>query len=118
MGINVTNSNAITTITLDRQEALNALTPALLNDLADALDAAAADPDVIATGNPGCLMQLEAGARRRALRARLLHVRALLEQARAVGLAQDVERLESVATLAKNTSPEAQRADTRRRRYR
>ncbi len=46
MGINVTNSNAITTITLDRQEALNALTPALLNDLADALDAAAADPDV------------------------------------------------------------------------
>ena len=46
MGINVTNSNAITTITLDRQEALNALTPALLNDLADALGAAAADPDV------------------------------------------------------------------------
>ena len=46
MGINVTNSNAITTITLNRQEALNALTPALLNDLADALDAAAADPNV------------------------------------------------------------------------
>ena len=46
MGINVTNSNAITTITLDRQEALNALTPALLNDLADALDAAAADNNV------------------------------------------------------------------------
>ncbi|MEC7383172.1 MAG: enoyl-CoA hydratase/isomerase family protein, partial [Actinomycetota bacterium] len=46
MGINVTNSNAITTITLNRQEALNALTPALLNDLADALDTAAADPNV------------------------------------------------------------------------
>jgi len=34
---------------------------------------AAADPDWIATGNPGCLMQLEAGARRAGLRARVAH---------------------------------------------
>jgi glycolate oxidase iron-sulfur subunit len=34
---------------------------------------AAADPDWIATGNPGCLMQLEAGARRAGLRARVVH---------------------------------------------
>jgi enoyl-CoA hydratase len=46
MGINVTRANAIATITLDRQEALNALTPALLSQLADALDEAAADPEI------------------------------------------------------------------------
>jgi glycolate oxidase iron-sulfur subunit len=34
---------------------------------------AAADPDWIASGNPGCLMQLAAGARARRLRARLVH---------------------------------------------
>jgi glycolate oxidase iron-sulfur subunit len=34
---------------------------------------AAADPDWIATGNPGCLMQLAAGARARGLRARVVH---------------------------------------------
>jgi glycolate oxidase iron-sulfur subunit len=34
---------------------------------------AAADPDWIATGNPGCLMQLAAGARAHGLRARLVH---------------------------------------------
>ena len=38
------------------------------------LDALAqADPDWIATGNPGCLMQLAAGARARGLRARVVH---------------------------------------------
>jgi glycolate oxidase iron-sulfur subunit len=42
--------------------------------LAGKLDAlAAADPDWIATGNPGCLMQLAAGARARGLRARVVH---------------------------------------------
>ena len=42
--------------------------------LAPKLDAlAAADPDWIATGNPGCLMQLAAGARARGLRARVVH---------------------------------------------
>jgi glycolate oxidase iron-sulfur subunit len=34
---------------------------------------AAADPDVIATGNPGCLMQLRAGVSARGLAARVLH---------------------------------------------
>ena len=34
---------------------------------------AAADPDWIASGNPGCLMQLAAGARSRGLRARVVH---------------------------------------------
>jgi glycolate oxidase iron-sulfur subunit len=34
---------------------------------------AAADPDWIATGNPGCLMQLRAGAARAGLRARVVH---------------------------------------------
>jgi Fe-S oxidoreductase len=42
--------------------------------LAPKLDALAkADPDWIATGNPGCLMQLAAGARARRLRARVVH---------------------------------------------
>jgi len=34
---------------------------------------AAADPDWIASGNPGCLMQLGAGVRARGLRARVVH---------------------------------------------
>jgi glycolate oxidase iron-sulfur subunit len=34
---------------------------------------AAADPDVIATGNPGCMMQLSAGARDHGLAARVVH---------------------------------------------
>jgi glycolate oxidase iron-sulfur subunit len=34
---------------------------------------AVADPDWIASGNPGCLMQLAAGAREHALRARVVH---------------------------------------------
>jgi glycolate oxidase iron-sulfur subunit len=34
---------------------------------------AAADPDWIASGNPGCLMQLAAGARSRGLHARVVH---------------------------------------------
>jgi glycolate oxidase iron-sulfur subunit len=34
---------------------------------------AAADPDWIATGNPGCLMQIAAGARAHRLRARVVH---------------------------------------------
>jgi len=46
------------------------------------LDAlAAADPDVIATGNPGCLMQLRAGAQLRGLRARVAHPIELLDEA-------------------------------------
>jgi glycolate oxidase iron-sulfur subunit len=42
---------------------------------------AAADPDVIATGNPGCLMQIAAGARRAGLRARVVHPVELLDAA-------------------------------------
>jgi glycolate oxidase iron-sulfur subunit len=42
---------------------------------------AAVDPDVVATGNPGCLMQLRAGAARAGLRAELLHPITLLDRA-------------------------------------
>jgi len=50
--------------------------------LARKLDAlAAADPDAIATGNPGCLMQIGSGARERGLRARVLHPVELLDEA-------------------------------------
>jgi glycolate oxidase iron-sulfur subunit len=43
----------------------------VLEEKLDAL--AAADPDVIATGNPGCLMQIGSGVRERGLRARVVH---------------------------------------------
>ncbi len=50
--------------------------------LARKLDSlAAADPDWIASGNPGCLMQLAAGAKQRNLRARVVHPIELLDQA-------------------------------------
>jgi glycolate oxidase iron-sulfur subunit len=42
---------------------------------------AAAGPDVIASGNPGCLMQLESGARRHGLPARVVHPVVLLDEA-------------------------------------
>jgi glycolate oxidase iron-sulfur subunit len=42
---------------------------------------AAADPDVIASGNPGCLIQLEAGVRHWGLRARVVHPIQLLAEA-------------------------------------
>lgn len=42
---------------------------------------AAADPDWIATGNPGCLMQIGQGAAARGLRARVLHPVELLDRA-------------------------------------
>ena len=47
------------------------MSQAVLARKLDALEAA--DPDFIATGNPGCIMQLEAGARARGLRARVVH---------------------------------------------
>jgi glycolate oxidase iron-sulfur subunit len=40
---------------------------------------AAVDPDWIASGNPGCLMQLGAGAARSGLRARVVHPVELLD---------------------------------------
>lgn len=42
---------------------------------------AAVDPDVIATGNPGCLMQLRSGVLARGLRARVLHPVQILDAA-------------------------------------
>jgi glycolate oxidase iron-sulfur subunit len=55
-----------------------AMSAAILARKLDAL--AAADPDVIATGNPGCLMQIGAGARGRGMRARLAHPVELLDE--------------------------------------
>jgi Fe-S oxidoreductase len=50
--------------------------------LARKLDAlSAVDPDLVASGNPGCLMQIASGAARRGLRARLVHPVELLDQA-------------------------------------
>jgi glycolate oxidase iron-sulfur subunit len=42
---------------------------------------AAVDPDVVATGNPGCLMQLRAGLAGAGLRARVVHPIELLDEA-------------------------------------
>ncbi|MBW2399755.1 MAG: 4Fe-4S dicluster domain-containing protein [Deltaproteobacteria bacterium] len=42
---------------------------------------AAAAPDIITSGNPGCLMQLESGARRSGLAARVVHPIVLLDEA-------------------------------------
>jgi glycolate oxidase iron-sulfur subunit len=56
-----------------------AMSEAVLARKLDSL--AAADPDVIATGNPGCMMQLESGAVRRGLRARVAHPIELLDEA-------------------------------------
>jgi glycolate oxidase iron-sulfur subunit len=48
---------------------------------------AAADPDVIATGNPGCLLQLASGVKRAGLRAEVLHPIELLDRAYRLGAA-------------------------------
>jgi glycolate oxidase iron-sulfur subunit len=42
---------------------------------------AAADPDYIASGNPGCLMQLQSGSAAARLRAQILHPIELLDRA-------------------------------------
>ena len=42
---------------------------------------AAADPDLIATGNPGCLMQLRSGVERMGLRSQVVHPVELLARA-------------------------------------
>ncbi len=50
--------------------------------LARKLDALAeVDPDIIATGNPGCLLQIKGGAANRGLRARVAHPVTLLDEA-------------------------------------
>ncbi len=55
-----------------------AMSSAVLARKLDAL--AAVDPDVVATGNPGCLMQIAAGGRARGLRARVVHPVELLDE--------------------------------------
>ncbi|MBW2240509.1 MAG: (Fe-S)-binding protein [Deltaproteobacteria bacterium] len=55
------------------------MSAAVLASKLDALEAAR--PEIIATGNPGCLMQLEAGARGRGLDVRLAHPIELLAEA-------------------------------------
>jgi glycolate oxidase iron-sulfur subunit len=45
-----------------------------------------ARPDWIATGNPGCMMQIAAGARARGMRARVVHPVELLDEAYGPGL--------------------------------
>ena len=57
------------------------MSQAVLARKLDSLEAA--DPDYIATGNPGCIMQLEAGARARGMRAQVVHPIELV--ARALG---------------------------------
>ena len=44
-----------------------------------------ADPDWIATGNPGCMLQIAAGVRQRGLRARVVHPIELLDAAYGTG---------------------------------
>ncbi len=56
--------------------------------LASKLDALAQpEPDAVATGNPGCMMQIASGFERRGLAIEVLHPVQLL--ARAYGLASD-----------------------------
>jgi len=55
------------------------MSAAILGRKMDALQAA--DPDVVATGNPGCLMQIRAGVAQRGLRARVVHPVELLDEA-------------------------------------
>ena len=55
------------------------MSKAVLERKLDSLEAA--DPDIIATGNPGCLMQLRAGAASRGMRARVVHPIELIDEA-------------------------------------
>ncbi|MEL6868566.1 MAG: enoyl-CoA hydratase/isomerase family protein [Pseudomonadota bacterium] len=63
----VQTGNAVTTITLNRPETLNALTPSMLEALADALDAAAGDPVVNAVVITGAGRGFSAGVDLKAL---------------------------------------------------
>ena len=62
------------TYNLTQPEMAGAVLDAKLDSLA------AADPDVVASGNPGCMMQLAAGLSRRGLRARVKHPVELLDE--------------------------------------
>jgi len=59
------------------------MSQAVLERKLDAL--AAVDPDLVATGNPGCLMQLRAGVAARGLRARVVHPVTLLDESYRLG---------------------------------
>ncbi|NQZ98724.1 MAG: 4Fe-4S dicluster domain-containing protein [Myxococcales bacterium] len=59
------------------------MSAAVLDRKLDAL--AEADPDVIATGNPGCLMQIRGGVAKRGLRALVVHPVELLDEAYRAG---------------------------------
>jgi len=52
----------------------------------------AADPDLVATGNPGCLLQIDAGLRQRGHRARAVHPVELLARAYDEAAAADAQR--------------------------
>jgi glycolate oxidase iron-sulfur subunit len=56
-----------------------AMSEQVLDRKLDALERA--DPDWIATGNPGCMLQIAAGVRRRGLRARVAHPVEILDAA-------------------------------------
>ncbi len=55
------------------------MSKAVLDEKLDSL--ASVEPDVIATGNPGCMMQLAGGVRERGLAARVVHPVELLDEA-------------------------------------
>lgn len=42
---------------------------------------AATDAEIVLTGNPGCLLQLEGGVKRKGLKAKVMHITQLLDQA-------------------------------------
>ncbi|MFP8876791.1 MAG: (Fe-S)-binding protein [Myxococcota bacterium] len=68
------------TYNLTQPEMAGAVLDAKLDSLA------AADPDVVASGNPGCMMQLSAGLSRRGLRARVKHPVELLDESSGGGV--------------------------------
>lgn len=59
----------------------NIVQPAMAMQVLDfkMAEVAAAEPDIVVTANPGCMIQLEAGLRRDGLRARVMHVIDLLD---------------------------------------
>lgn len=67
------------------------MSQAVLERKLDALEAV--DPDAIATGNPGCLMQLRAGVAARGMRARVVHPVTLLDEAYSTGSQSSPSRL-------------------------
>jgi enoyl-CoA hydratase len=67
--LNVTTAGPVRTLTLDRPEALNALTPALLEELADALAVAAADESLRVVVLTGAGRAFSAGVDLKALQA-------------------------------------------------